>query len=515
MSPIRLIECAILVTYVPQGQDSRMTRAKNRHQAGASSCPRSLEEQAMMAIRRWWVACLTAAVVIVGVGAPAQSADQVGGQPFTQDRLDQLVAPIALYPDSLVAQILMASTYPLEIVEAARWVDRNPGLKDEKLENALASEDWDPSVKALTNFPDVLKRMSDNLDWTQDLGDAVLAQQGDVMNAIQRMRRYAQDAGNLKTTREQKVVVQEKVIVIEPASEVVYVPAYNPTLVYGTYWEPPSYYYPIYTHPPGYWYPPGYVASNIISFGLGMAVGAAIWNNWNWGHCDWRGGSVTINNNFNFSRNINTGNINIGNKVGGGRYSNWEHSVGHRRGVRYGDTATQQKFAGQLGNRANRTGIDRDTARGFDRAAKGGEGRPATRETRAERPTTRDLESSLGKARDRAATGDRPRAETRDRPAQRDVAKDRAKPDTRDRSASSRDTPGRAATRDRARSTGETARLADRSGGGKTSAFQPQGRGGSERAASARGGQSRAASRAGGGGGARQGGARGGGGLRQ
>ena len=478
----------------------------------------------MIAIRRWLVACLTAAVVIVGVGAPAQSADPVGGQPFTEDRLDELVAPIALYPDSLVAQILMASTYPLEIVEAARWVEKNPGLKDKKLENALASKDWDPSVKALTNFPDVLKRMSDNLDWAQDLGDAVLAEQGEVMNAIQRMRRYAYDAGNLKTTAEQKVVVQEKVIVVEPASEVVYVPAYNPTVVYGTYWAPPSYHYPIYSYPPTYWYPPGYAASNIIAFGVGMAVGAIIWNNWNWGHCDWRRGSVNINNNFNFRRNVNTGNINIGNKVGGGRYSNWEHSVDHRRGVRYGDNVTRDKYAGRVSDRANRAGIDRDTARGFDRSAKAREGRPATREARAERPTTRDLESSLGKAKDRAASAERPRAERKDRAAerpqaerkdraaQRDVAKDRAKPDTRDRSASSRDTPGRAATRDRASSTGDKSRLADRSSGGKTSAFQAQGRGGSERAASARGGQSRAASRSSGGGRAGGAGARGGGG---
>ncbi len=244
---------------------------------------------------------------------------------FSPDQLEQLVAPIALYPDSLVAQIMMASTYPLEIVQAARWRDSNPDLKDSELENALAAESWDPSVKALTNFPDLLKRMNDNLDWTQDLGDAVLAQEKEVMDAVQQMRQLALDAGNLETTPEQKVIVEEKIIVVEPATEVVYVPAYSPTVVYGSVWVPTTYYYPLYRYPASYWYPPGYAASNIVSFGVGMAVGAAIWRNWNWGHCDWRRGSVNINNNFNFNRNVNTRNIKVGNKAGGGKYSRWEH----------------------------------------------------------------------------------------------------------------------------------------------------------------------------------------------
>ncbi len=462
----------------------------------------------MQVIRRWLVAWLTATVVTMGAGVQAQSGGSADAQLFSQDRLDELVAPIALYPDSLVAQILMASTYPLEVVQAARWVKQNPGLKEQALEQALASEGWDPSVKALTNFPDVLQRMSDNLDWTQDLGDAVLAQQEDVMNAIQRMRRYAYDAGNLKTTSEQKVVVQEKVIVVEPASEVVYVPAYNPTVVYGSSWAPPSYYYPFYSSPPSYWYPPGYVASNIISFGLGMAVGAAIWNNWNWGHCDWNRRSVNINNNFNFSRNINTRDVRIGNRVSGDRYSRWEHNVDHRRGVRYSDASTRQKFAGQVGDRSNRARVDRDAARGFDRKGKGESARPATREARAGRPTSRDLEGSLGKAKDRAASGERPRAEKKDRaaerpqlekkdrPAQRDAARDRAKPEARDRSGTTRDLSRPAQSRDRSAPTRQISKPADRSGG----AFKAQGKGGLERAASSRGGQSRAASRAAGGG---------------
>lgn len=340
---------------------------------------------------------------------------------FTQAQIEQLVAPIAIYPDSLIAQILMAATYPLEIVQASRWIEKNPGLKGKALENALASQKWDASVKSLTNFPDVLKRMSDNLDWTQDLGDAMLAQQEEVMNAIQRMRRYAYDSGNLKTTKEQKVVVQEKVIVVEPATEIVYVPAYSPTVVYGAAWAPPSYYYPIYSYPPSYWYPPGYVASNIISFGLGMAVGAAVWNNWNYGHCDWHGGNVNINNNFNFNRNINTGNINIGNKVGRGNYSNWQHNVNHRGGVRYRDSSTQQKFTNaRLDSNRQGARIDRDTARGYDRPATRDVKRPDSADfKRAEsrdnsRPATRDLRGAESRDLKRPETTDFKRSESRD-----------------------------------------------------------------------------------------------------
>ncbi|HEY9199738.1 MAG TPA: DUF3300 domain-containing protein, partial [Gammaproteobacteria bacterium] len=161
---------------------------------------------------------------------------------FSTDQLDQLVAPIALHPDSVVAQILMASTYPLEVVQAQRWLDQNKSLQGEELDKQGAAEGWDASVVSMLHFPDVLKMMSDNLDWSQDLGDAVLAQQKDVMDAVQRMRKRAQEAGNLKTTGQQTVVVEQEVIRIEPATEVVYVPAYNPTVVYGTY--PATPYYP-------------------------------------------------------------------------------------------------------------------------------------------------------------------------------------------------------------------------------------------------------------------------------
>ncbi len=165
---------------------------------------------------------------------------------FKQEELEQILAPIALYPDELIAQILMASTYPLEVVEAARWVKANPSLKGNQLTSALEKQNWDPSVKSLVNFPSVLNMMNDKLDWTQKLGDAFLAQQKDVMSTVQRLRAKAQASGNLKTTKEQKVVVQDQVIVIQPADpQVIYVPTYNPTVVYGAWPYPayPPYYY--------------------------------------------------------------------------------------------------------------------------------------------------------------------------------------------------------------------------------------------------------------------------------
>jgi len=431
----------------------------------------------------WTTVLIICAGLLVLPDVRAQEQEAAMDPVFSTDQLEQLVAPIALYPDSLVAQILMAATYPLEIVQAARWQEKNPDLKGTNLEQALASENWDPSVKALTNFPPVLKRMSDNLDWTQDLGDAVLAQEQDVMDAVQHMRWLAYDADNLKTTPEQKVVVQEKIIVVEPATEVVYVPAYSPTVVYGPVWAPTRYYYPIYTHPPGYWYPPGYAASSIISFTVGVAIGAAIWNNWNWGHCDWHGHSVTINNNFNFSRNINTGNINIGNRVGG-KYSKWEHNASHRDGVRYRDTATRQRFDKAARDKGQLASIDRDTARGFDRAGTRDRTRAESRDLK--RPETRETKRPET-VEARPGSRDINRPETRDVP--RTQSRDTAR--TQDRS-SSRDAP-----RPQSRDTASR-------GSGMSGAFSVGG--GFDRAASKRGASSRSGAL--GGGAARGGGSR-------
>ena len=261
-----------------------------------------------------------------------------GDKSFKQEELEQLVAPIALYPDSLVAQILMASTYPLEVVQAGKWAKKNKDLKGDALTKALEKENWDPSVKSLVNFPQVLDMMNDKLDWTQKLGDAFLAQQKEVMDTVQKLRAKAEAEGNLKTTKEQKVVVEKETqtIVIESASpEVVYVPTYNPTVVYGT-WPYPAY-------PPYYYYPPGYAAgAALFSFGVGVAVGAA-WG-YAWGNCNWRGGAVNVNINRNTNFNNNIDRSKYQNTTGKGGKGEWKHNPEHRKGVSYRDQATAQKF---------------------------------------------------------------------------------------------------------------------------------------------------------------------------
>jgi hypothetical protein len=211
-------------------------------------------------------------VVLVSLPWPVRLDAQGTGAVFKPEEIEQLVAPIALYPDSLVSQILMASTYPLEVVEAARWAKANKTLQGDALTAALEQQPWDPSVKSLVNFPQVLAMMNEKLDLTQRLGDAFLAQQKDVLDAVQRLRAKAQ--GNLKTTKEQTVIVEQSaaqttVIQIEPTNpQVVYVPTYNPTVVYGA-WPYPAY-------PPYAYYPPGYVATTAaFSFAAGVALGAA------------------------------------------------------------------------------------------------------------------------------------------------------------------------------------------------------------------------------------------------
>ncbi|HTS07201.1 MAG TPA: DUF3300 domain-containing protein [Candidatus Eisenbacteria bacterium] len=220
--------------------------------------------------------------------APAQDtqASPQGGQavPYAQqtpEQLQRLVAPIALYPDSLVAQILAAATFPEQVVEADRWVQAHPDLKGDALGQAVDQQPWDPSVKALAAFPSVLGNMDKNLSWTSSLGDAYYNQQQDVMDAVQVMRRKAQDAGNLKTTPQQKVVEQDSTIDIEPVDpEVVYVPAYDPWLVYG---------YPVVAWPGWYPYPGIWFEGPYLSFGIGFGIGWFGGFGWGWGHWgfDW------------------------------------------------------------------------------------------------------------------------------------------------------------------------------------------------------------------------------------
>jgi len=262
-------------------------------------------------------------------GPTGQSNEQSPAAPVqhSPQELQQLVAPIALYPDALVAQILAASTYPSEIVEADRWMQSHSNLKGEELAKEVDKQPWDPSVKALTQFPSVLENMDKNLSWTSDLGDAYANQQQDVTEAVQTMRQQAHKAGKLNSNEQEKITTQGNAIMIEPANpEVVYVPAYDPWLVYGE---------PIVAYPG--WYPvPGiFLAGAGIGFGIGLGVGFFGGYGWGWHHwgCDWHGHRVIYNhntyishsrtvinrNNFNRGRgNFNHGNAFHGSRPGGG-----------------------------------------------------------------------------------------------------------------------------------------------------------------------------------------------------
>jgi hypothetical protein len=258
--------------------------------------------------------------------------------PIPADQLDSLVAPIALYPDPLLAQTLAASTYPLEVIQLEQWFANNKYLKDKALADAVAKQPWDPSVQALVAFPDVVQRMAGNIQWTTDLGNAFLAQQSDVMDAVQRMRAKAQGTGNLKTSAQQTVETEtveggKQVIVVEQANpDVVYVPSYDPQMVYGA--PPPAYPYYPYTYP-------GYHAGMGLAFGTGLVLGGA-WAN-NWGNCDWNRGDVNINNNNNFNRNVNR-NVNRG--AGTGQGNAWQHNPQHRGNAPYGNRQTANKYGG-------------------------------------------------------------------------------------------------------------------------------------------------------------------------
>jgi len=316
-----------------------------------------------MKIRRPLIKAVTVFLVILLLapqGVIAQSED--GDKPFKQEELDQLLAPIALYPDSLLAQILMASTYLIEVVQATRWLEQNESLEGDALTVALEQRDWDPSIKSLVNFPQVLQMMSEKLDWTQKLGDAFLAQQKSVMDTIQNLRKKAEAEGNLKTTQEQEIIVEKetKTIIIESANpKVIYVPTYSPTVVYGHWWYP--------AYPPYYYYPPGYVAGPALySFGVGVAVGVA-WG-YAWGGCRWRHGDVHINTNRNVNINNNIDRSRYANKVsaGEGGTGSWKHDPEHRKGVSYRDQSTAKKFD----KGASQDAQSRDAFRGHAQAGR-------------------------------------------------------------------------------------------------------------------------------------------------
>jgi hypothetical protein len=279
-----------------------------------------------------WACVLTLLACLVPFGAlRAQEAP-----PLSPEQLEQLVAPIALYPDSLLSQVLMASTYPLEVVEAQRWRSTQPRqMSDRQLSLALQNSPWEPSVQSLAAFPDVLQMMSDRLDWTQQLGEAFLSQQPDLMSAVQRLRARARAAGHLQSTAQQTVQVVQgpsPIIQIVPAQpELVYVPVYNPLVVYGA-WPYPAY-RPFYWHPPRFEPPPGV----FISFGAGLLVGHALW-----GHMDWHRHVVRIDvNRYNRYNHTHIAS------------PNWMHHVEHRRGARYANPALRERYGRGPGPQAH------------------------------------------------------------------------------------------------------------------------------------------------------------------
>jgi hypothetical protein len=291
--------------------------------------------------------------------------------PLAPGQLDSLVAPIALYPDPLVSQILVASTYPLELVEAKQWLQRNPGLNGPALTQGAQQQNWDPSIQALVIFPDLVSRLTQDITWTTDLGNAFLAQQGDVMDAVQRMRMSAQQAGKLPSTPQQKVIqttdAGRPVIDIEPVDPgMIYIPEYDPALI----WGPPAYFwYPHWWNPyPGI----GLVGGAFFGFGLGISIGGFFGGGWGgWGGWGWRPGwgsrSVIVNNNF-----IHRYNFNGSHMSGIHGTSAWSHDASHRQGVPYPNRSLSSQYrAPQRANLAPRNVPGRSSSAGAAQESRG------------------------------------------------------------------------------------------------------------------------------------------------
>ncbi len=281
---------------------------------------------------------LLAAMLFLSQGA-AQAEDAT----FSEAELDQMMAPIALYPDSLLSQVLMATTYPADVADAVKWSKDNPKQEGDAAVEAVQDKSWDPSVMSLVAFPQVLSMMGEQPDWVQNVGDAFLAESETVMDRVQKLRKKANDEGNLETTEQQEVIIEEPsssetIIIIQPADpQIVYVPTYNPTVVYGTWW------WPHYT--PWYYYPPGYGFGSAVIRGIGFGIGIRITNSL-WGGCRWGRGRGRVDINVNKYNNINVNR----NKIDASkRNTNWKHNSNNRRGVPYRDNKSRQEFGNKRG----------------------------------------------------------------------------------------------------------------------------------------------------------------------
>jgi hypothetical protein len=300
-------------------------------------------------------------------GQQAQDQDSSYQEPsakYSREELAQMLAPIALYPDALLSQVLMASTYPIEVIEADRWVRKNSALKDESLDEALLAKDWDPSVKAICHVPSVLALMSERITETTNIGNAFLAQEDEVLDMVQELRAKAKAQGTLGTTKEQKVVVEKETIIIEQTDpRVIYVPYYDPWYIYGPWWYP--------AYPPYYWGPPGVTIGVGISYWPGIYFGFAFGS---WSYFNWHQHHIYID--------VHKRPRYVRHDHWRAKPGRWNHAPSHRRGVAYRDKPTARKY-GQYHSRTreyrhetrgfpeprdrdrrgtdNRTGIDRDT----------------------------------------------------------------------------------------------------------------------------------------------------------
>ncbi|MET0352199.1 MAG: DUF3300 domain-containing protein, partial [Rhizobacter sp.] len=361
-----------------------------------------------------WVVLLAALAVPWG---PALAQDP---KPFTDAELDQMLAPIALYPDSLLSQVLMASTYPADVKDAAAWSKAHPDAKGDAAVKQVESQPWEPAVQSLVAFPQVLVMMSGQPDQVQKLGDAFLADPGRVMDRVQFLRKKAQDAGNLKTTTEQKVSTttaeSKQVIVIEPAQpQNVYVPVYQPTVVYGP-WMYPAY-PPTYWPPPPAYYPGAAFAAGVVWGAAVVGVSNALWGGFGWGHND-----VNINvnryNNINVNRPITNNN------------NTFVHNADRRRDVPYRDSRSREQFG-----QTQRTGAsERNAYRGHDN------------QLDAERARASETLKSRGA--DPAAGRERLQGADRDRANQAVRNSERASPGGREGGGAQRPGAGGGGTRD-------------------------------------------------------------------
>ncbi len=372
---------------------------------------------------------------------------------FGQEELDQMVAPLALYPDPLLAQVLMAATYPGDVAEAAAWSKAHPDANGDDAVRQVASQPWDPSVQSLVAFPQALATLEQDPAWVQRLGDAFLAQPDDVMDAVQRLRRQAQAAGTLESNEYQKVTEQplpaaaaapaatggvvtapqqaSSAIIIEPSNpEVVYVPSYDPTTAYGT-WAYPSY-PPTYYPPPPRYYPVGSALASGLAFGVGLAITDSLWGGFDWDDDDWGHNDIDIDinhyNRINVDRQLDV------------NQNTWRHNSVNRDGVPYRDRNNREQYGRQLDGAQRR-----DQFRGDD--AKRADARQQARASMEKRGVDAPARTNQ-EARDRAqaaAKGPQARDQARDRAqaatqgAQRDQARDRAqaatqKPQARDQS---------------------------------------------------------------------------------